>query len=464
MSEAIGRPVNEIFHIINEKTRQPVESPVARVLREGTVIGLANHTILVSRDGVEIPIADSGAPVCDADGSIRGVVLVFRDQRKERDAEARLRHAEKMEAIGQLASGVAHDFNNQLAGILGYAELLRNRLQDPKLKQFAENICAAAHCAADVTRQLLSFSRKERQVTMPVDMHKIIGDVVNMLEHTIDKRITIRQNLHASPHSVNGDPSQLHTALLNLAVNARDAMPQGGVLTFTTSVVDLPADEATHTPAGKYLRILVSDTGVGMDDRIKSRLFEPFFTTKEHGRGTGLGLAAVHGAVKNHNGRIEVTSAVGKGSDFSLLLPLLESDIRSADAKAATMPAKKEARILIVDDEQLLCDMAAEILREAGYRVTTYKDSDEAIGYYLQSWEHVDLVILDMIMPKRSGRETFVALRKINPKVKVLITSGYSMVDEVRQTMEEGAIGFLQKPFLQSEMLKKVAAALVEQA
>ncbi|MCX7935248.1 MAG: response regulator, partial [Planctomycetota bacterium] len=251
--------------------------------------------------------------------------------------------------------------------------------------------------------------------------------------------------------------------LLNLALNARDAMPQGGILTFSTAVVELPEDESTHTPAGKYLRIAVADTGVGMDAATMRHLFEPFFTTKAPGKGTGLGLAAVHGVVKSHKGRIEVKSELGRGSEFSLFLPLHESATWQADAKAEVASTPKSARILVVDDEALLRDLATEMLQDLGYRVTTCKDGDEAIGYYLQSWEHVDLVILDMIMPKRSGHETFVALRKINPKVKVLITSGYSLAEEAKQVMDEGAVGFLQKPFRCEELSRKVAEALKQE-
>ncbi len=438
------------------------ELPFARVMASGQAVADIKHAI-VTPDGKRRELAINAAPMRDASGRLTGMVAAFTDITEQRKFEQRLLHAEKMDAIGQLASGVAHDFNNQLAGILGYAEILLDRLQDAKLRQYAESICAAAQCAADVARQLLVFSRKDRQIIVPVDLHQVIAEVVKLLEHTVDKRITIRQNLHASPHHVSGDPSQLQTAILNLALNSRDAMPQGGMLTISTAVVELPADEGAHMPAGRYLRLSVADTGVGMDAETRRHLFEPFFTTKMPGKGTGLGLAAVYGAVRSHNGRIEVASEPGKGSEFSIFLPLLETAAYKEEViNAGGVSAQKPARILVVDDEELLRNLAAEVLQELGYRVTTCKDGDEAIGYYLQSWEHVDLVILDMIMPKRSGHETFVALRKINPRVRVLIASGYSLTEDVRQVFDEGALGFLQKPFRRDELARKVAEALAQ--
>jgi PAS domain S-box-containing protein len=377
-----------------------------------------------------------------------------------RSSEERLFQAEKMSAIGKLAGGVAHDFNNQLAGILGYAELLMDDLMDEDLRSYAKNIMTAADRAANLTKQLLAFSRKGKYLTVTVDIHKIIAETVALLEHSIDKRTEIRKDLQANPHFVIGDPTQLQNAMLNLAVNARDAMPNGGELTFATSVVSLAADPAVpDLQPGRHVQILVSDTGSGMDDMVMKHLFEPFFTTKE--KGTGLGLASVHGAIRNHHGSIRVESEVGKGTNIYVFLPLQEGvgTIQDEiDVKKEII--KGDARILVVDDEPIVCELTADILRKCGYKVTTCSNGEEAVEFYRPMWQNVDLVILDMVMPKMGGHEAFISMRKINPQIKALLSSGHSIDGRAQRILDEGALGFIQKPYTQVELLRKVAIAL----
>ncbi|MEI6972034.1 MAG: PAS domain S-box protein, partial [bacterium] len=306
-AEAIGHQFDEVFHIINTESRKAIESPAARILRDGQAGGMISNTAIVSRDGTERIIADSGSPIRDSRGSIVGVVLVFRDVTEQRRMEDRLRQSEKLEAIGQLAGGVAHDFNNQLCGIMGFAELLAEQLTDQTLNCHAVKILSSARHAAELTRQLLAFGRKGKYLSLPVDTHKVIAEVVDLLCRSVDKRITIKQHLNAMPSTVVADPSQLQNAILNLGLNARDAMPLGGELTFATRVVNFEqAQPVEGLAAGRYVQISVTDTGVGMNAEVKKRLFEPFFTTKASGKGTGLGLASAYGAVKNHGGTIRV--------------------------------------------------------------------------------------------------------------------------------------------------------------
>ena len=345
--------------------------------------------------------------------------------------------------------------------ILGYSEMLMNRLDDPGLQKFASHIRTAATRAADLTNQLLAFSRKGNYISVTVDIHKVIAEVIALLEHSLDKRIEIRQQLEANPHTVLGDPTQIQNALLNLAVNARDAMPGGGKLTFTTSVVEQQADPADpESLAGRYLEVCVVDTGTGMTAETQKHLFEPFFTTKPVGQGTGLGLAAVHGAVKNHHGRVQVKSQLGMGSTFAVLLPLLESAQAGLEEEPAPAPVQGQARILLVDDEDLVRQIASDLLRSFGYKVTTCENGEEAVGYYRQSWEHIDLVILDMVMPRMGGRETFLAMRSINPKVKAILVSGHSLGDEAQQVLDEGGLAWVQKPFNRTQLSRQVAEAL----
>jgi CheY-like chemotaxis protein len=362
-----------------------------------------------------------------------------------------------MGAIGQLAGGVAHDFNNQLTGILGYAELLAKRLAEPEAKRSAERIAQAALRASDLTRQLLAFARKGKYLTVTVHVHELIHEVVGLLAHSIDKRIRIEERQGAAVDTVLGDPSQLQNALLNLALNARDAMPEGGELSFVTRIEEHEGDD--ELPAGRYLAVVVADTGVGMSAEVQGHLFEPFFTTKEPGKGTGLGLAAVYGAVQSHGGAIAVDSAPGRGSAFTIRLPLRRS--ASSMSLPVLAPAKTaEAHILVVDDEELVRSLLTEMLRGSGYRVTTCADGVEAVDLYRQSWQGIDLVILDMVMPRLGGAETFAALRAVSPSVRVLLSSGYSLGGEAQALLDQGVRGFVQKPFRAADLLRQIGEIL----
>ena len=464
-SEALGRPIGEIMQLVNAVSRKPVKSPVDVVLKDGRTVGLANHTILIAKDGKERQIADSGAPICDANGQIVGVVLVFRDVTQEYSLQQQLRQAQKMEAIGQLAGGVAHDFNNLLMGITGHADILRSQTPDgSEDAELLDHILHAAQRAADLTRQLLAFSRRGQFQTVEVDLHAVIADVVSLLRHSIDRRIELAQNLRASHYIVLGDPSQLESALLNLAVNARDAMPEGGQLTIGTRNVAL--DESfcqsvpDHVTAGAYLEIDISDTGIGMDAELQQRIFEPFFTTKQNSQGTGLGLAGVYGCVRSHHGLVRVCSKVGEGSSFKLLLPLAVA-IPGTPPPVAEPPsheAQGEGHILVVDDEEVVASFLTRSLRKRGYTVAVCHDGKEAVEYYREHMGDIGLVILDLIMPRMGGAQAFRELKKIDPDVRVLISSGFSNSSTVDSLTEQGALGFLSKPFRSAELAREVAA------
>lgn len=303
-------------------------------------------------DGEERVIITICTPHVDGEGKVYKLTGTSQDITARRNVEERLRQSEKMTAIGQLAGGIAHDFNNQLSPVIGYADMLLKRLDDPTLRRFTENICTASRRAADLTDQLLAFSHKGKYLTIPVDIHKAIAEVISILEHSIDKRISIKQVLDANPHKVLGDPTQLQNALLNLAVNARDAMPDGGKLTFATSIVHLQADQiAPEMPSGQYLQLSVADTGCGMAEETQKHIFEPFFTTKKVGKGTGLGLASVHGAIHNHHGSVSVKSREDEGTTITLHFPLLECPDSPKNEDTSETQANSNEHILIVDDE-----------------------------------------------------------------------------------------------------------------
>ncbi len=393
------------------------------------------------------------------------ILGLARDVTERRRLEEQLRHSQKMDAIGQLAGGVAHDFNNQLAGILGYADMLAHSLPEGESRSDAEAIAKAAKRSADLTQQLLAFARKGKTLTVAVDMHEIIAEVVSLLERSIDKRIEVVQTLRAEPSTTIGDPTQLQNALLNVAINARDAMPDGGKIIMATDVATLDqqfCQQSRHEIIpGRYIVVSISDTGKGMDRQTQQRIFEPFFTTKEVGRGTGMGMAAVYGTARSHRGAAAVYSEVGHGTMVRLYLPV-RAAVESATPSVAPEPASAvtPARILLVDDEDAVRRMATQMLQRLGHEVTACANGADAVEHYVRNHERIDMVILDMVMPNLGGRDTYLAMRKIDPDVRALLSSGYSIDGEAQKILDEGVSGFLQKPFRLDELAGKIGEVL----
>jgi PAS domain S-box-containing protein len=456
-AELAGVPAWELVHpegraFAGERVRsvletgQPAPLVVERFLRRD------GETIVV--EAVLLPIKHRGQPA---------VQLVFRDVSDRLRLEEQLRQAEKMTALGQLAGGIAHDFNNQLAGILGYAELLRERVGDNEtLRRYAEGIVTGAQRSARLTQQLLAFARKGKYQVVPVDLHGILGEVLAILEHSIDKRIQIRRALSPTPIQVVGDPAQLQNALLNLAINGRDAMPEGGELTLATEVVtvDQGFQQATslELAAGRYGCVRISDTGVGMDEDTRRRAFEPFFTTKEPGHGTGLGLSAAYGIVRNHLGALRLDSAVGHGTTVAVFLPLAEPAPEAAPAEQPSAEASF-LRILLVDDEDLVRAATADMLKALGHTVRECRDGSDAIDVFSTSPEGFDLVILDMVMPLMSGADALARMRAVNPRLRAILSSGYSLDEEAQQLLGTGSLVLIQKPFTISDLAEAIARA-----
>jgi PAS domain S-box-containing protein len=381
-----------------------------------------------------------------------------------KEAEARLRESQKLEAVGRLAGGVAHDFNNQLVGIMGFADLLLAREKDPASRRHVEGILAASRRAADLTRQLLAFARRGQYISVVVDLDAVVGEVMALLERSIDKRIRLRSSLLARPATTLGDPSQLQNAILNVALNARDAMSDGGEILFATERVELDEERCRahgDVRPGSYIQLVVSDCGVGMDAETLRRLFDPFFTTKPPGKGTGMGLPSVYGTVKAHGGCVEVESRVGRGTRFALLLPLIEAPVERTIAAPAVQTVGG-AHVLVVDDEEVVRSVVQEALEELGYRVTVCADGERAVAVFREGWREIDLVLLDLVMPRMGGHEAFLAMRRIYPALRVLLCSGYSLSAEARALLtQDGVAGFLQKPFLVPDLARAVAEALV---
>jgi nitrogen-specific signal transduction histidine kinase len=396
-------------------------------------------------------VEETISPVRDAAGHIINYVAVLRDVTHAMRLESQLRQAQKMKAIGELAGGVAHDFNNLLAAILGSTTLLKLRTQpEDRVFQAADLIQQAAERAARLTSQLLGFAKLGKHQNVPVGLHYAIQEIVAFLSRTLDKRIVIRQQLRAEQATVMGDPDQIQQLLLNITINARDAMPDGGELRFETAVVELDAEYCRwHMGAapGIYVMLAVTDTGHGIPREIQDRVFEPFFTTKEQGKGTGMGLAMVYGIVKNHGGTIRLYSEVGLGTTFKIYLPLATARMPYSVSTGPLKSLVGRGRILLVDDEPFVRESSTALLQQLGYEVVTVEDGRQAVAYYRDHSDEIDLIILDLVMPRLGGRETFHALKSIDPSVRVVISTGYGHNEVVQALLDEGMAGFVPKPY-----------------
>jgi PAS domain S-box-containing protein len=581
-AEARGQNIERIFRIVNEASRKTVEDPVRRVLRSGEVVGLANHTVLISKTGTDIPIDDSGSPIRGSDGKANGVVLVFRDvsERKraeetarrlaaivensddaiigktldgvvtswnqgaerlfgysasemvgspisrtipseyaddmtqilgrirtgelvehhqterltkdgrriavsltvspirdeerhvigaskiardvtrERQLEEMLRQTQKMEAVGRLAGGIAHDFNNLLNVILGYAATLESRLPagDP-LQKSVTPILRAAERAASLTGQLLVFSRKQVTQLQVLNLNALVQDMMEMLQRLIEEDIDLAVALDPSLGLVKADPGQLNQIVMNLALNARDAMPTGGKLAIQTQNIVREREDLGRRgirPAGKYAVLIVTDSGSGMDEQTKSHIFEPFFTTKESGKGTGLGLATVHGIVQQHGGWIDVYSELNHGAIFRVYLPVVDgASIEFAPPVDEPVP-RRTGNILLVEDEAVNRMLAEDVLSEAGHQVISAGNGRAALRLLEQHPDRIDLLITDVVMPEMGGPELAAHLASSRPGLAILYMSGYTDHALLHRGVIEQGTAFLQKPFLPEALLKKV--------
>jgi two-component system cell cycle sensor histidine kinase/response regulator CckA len=392
------------------------------------------------------------------------LLCFIRDISTEKRLGAQLQQAQKMEAIGTLAGGVAHDFNNLLQAVLGYSDLLLlERDRDGSGYHELQGIRNAALRATELTQQLLTFSRKVESKLRPINLNNEIMQVRELLGRTIPKMIAIDLRLEKYLHTVNADPNQIGQALMNLAVNAKDAMPEGGTMTIETGNVTL--DEqfcASHVGAkpGAYVMLSVNDTGMGMDKETRAHIFEPFYTTKSQGTGTGLGLAMVYGIVKGHGGYIECDSVRGKGAEFRIYLPVIEQEPVIGEEEDTALPKGGTETILIIDDEKLIRDLGEKALSSFGYMVLTAPDGASAIKLYSSEWERIDLIILDLIMPRMSGTLCFEKIMEINPDAKVIIASGYAENGRMKRSIEKRVRGFIGKPFNVRHLLRAIREIL----
>ena len=410
-----------------------------------------------TKDGNILDISISGSCYRDREGNVAASVINLRDITEQRKIETQLQQAQKMEAIGTLASGVAHDFNNLLMAIQGRAStVLMNK--DGSYPDFEHLRAIEDHVesAADLTNQLLGFAMGGKYEIKPTDLNELIEKQNQMFGRT-KKEIIIKSKYQKDLWPVEIDRGQIDQVLLNLYVNAGQAMPGGGKLYLETENVILDKDyvKPFEIEPGRYVKISVTDTGVGMDKATQERIFDPFFTTKEMGRGTGLGLASVYGIIKNHRGFINVYSEKDNGSIFNIYLPASLKEVIEEEKLSGDTLMGFET-VLFVDDEDMIIEVAEQLLTRLGYRVLTARSGKEAIKTYMENGQQIDIVILDMIMPEMGGGNTYDGLKMLNPKVKVLLSSGYSIDGQATEILDRGCNGFIQKPFKMKEFSQKL--------
>jgi len=390
-----------------------------------------------------------------------GTYGVARDISQRKRLESKLHHAQKMEAVGTLAGGIAHDFNNLLMGVQGYASIMLLEIdsEHPHYEKL-KNVEQYVQRGAELTKQLLGFARGGKYDVKPIDLNGLLSRVARMFGRT-KKEIIIYENYQKDIWPVEADAGQIEQVLLNLFLNASHAMPGGGDLTLETENVTLDASTVSpfNLEPGPYVMVSVRDTGVGMDETTQKRIFEPFFTTNEMGRGTGLGLASAYGIIQNHNGIIDVESKKGEGATFKFYLPSSAKEIKE-EKKDQTQIIRGPETILLVDDENMIVEVGQEILKALGYEVLVARSGEEAIKIYKEDKVKIDIIVLDMIMPGMSGGETFDRLKEIDPAVKVLLSSGYSIDGMATDILARGCNQFIQKPFNIKELSQKLREVL----
>jgi PAS domain S-box-containing protein len=453
--EALGRPLTEVFHIVSAVTRERCENPAEKAILTGGVVGLANHTLLLSRDGRELAIADSGSPIRDGESRVIGVVLVFRDVTGQEKVEAELARAQKLESLAVLAGGIAHDFNNLLTGILGNISLARSLV--PGGEKASERLLEAERAAGrarDLTAQLLTFSRGGAPIRRCIDLGALLEEGVRFALR--GSAAACRLDL-APGLSVDVDPGQIGQVVHNLVLNASQAMPDGGTVTVRAEPVSLVAGNRYGLGAGGFARVSVSDEGEGIPAHVLPRIFDPFFTTKSVGK--GLGLSICHSIVRNHDGHIEVDSVPGRGATFTIFLPACEGGAEAGAEEPGGQrgaPEGQGERVLVMDDEPMVRDLAQEMLRSLGFDPEGAAEGGAALDLYRGAREEgrpFAVVIMDLTVPGgMGGKEAVGRLRQFDPAARVVVSSGYSNDPIMANYRDHGFGAVLVKPYRMEEM------------
>jgi PAS domain S-box-containing protein len=457
-AEVLGAP----FPALPEDSRPVYEANVSRVLT-GEVITDREEPCR-KKTGELIDVRLSSTPLRDSKGDVIGTMSMMEDITKGQQLEAQLLQSHRMEAVGRLAGGIAHEFKNLLMGVSGYAEIVQMKLgRSHPLFDTTNDLLNCVDRASKLIGHLQTFSRRQAIDACPTDLNALVLECKYLLERLLGEHIALRLDLAPKPCMVNVDRGQIEQAIVNLAINARDAMPQGGELTICTKrrrYADTGAASRHGVKPGKYIELSVTDTGMGMDEETQDRMFEPFFTTKDTGERTGLGLAVTYGIIKQHKGHIAVSSKIGKGTTFKVYLPMIRSEAAGKDHLQPPQPRGGAETILLAEDEDIVRTPLKAVLEDYGYTVLCASDGKEAAGLFKRHADKVDLAILDLVMPKAGGKYVWQAIREVRPDVKVLFISGHSAAAVHEDFKPPKELTYLSKPFSMLDLAAKIRELL----
>lgn len=461
-SEEFAKNPNLWYNMVYEEDKKSITEHADKILLGETAPHIEHR--IIHKDGSIRWVKNTMVPHYDEKGILVAYDGLITDITERKKLERQLRQSQKMEAIGQIAGGIAHDFNNILTAIIGYASLLQMKMRkDDPLRRNAEQVIASAERAANLTQSLLAFSRKQTSNPLPVNLNKIINRVESLLLRVIGEDIELKTMLSDKDLTVMADHVQTEQVLMNLATNARDAMPEGGLLTIETGTMEMDEEYVKvqgYGKPGRYALISVTDSGIGMDKKIKAKIFEPFFTTKEIGKGTGLGLSIVYGIVKQHNGYINCYSEQGKGTTFRICLPIIKGEVKEIKQAGISAQIGGTETVLVAEDEEEVRELTKVVLEEFGYSVIEAVNGDDAVKKFMENKDKVQLLLLDVKMPKMSGKEAYDRIRKIKPDIKTLFASGYPADYVYKKDMLGAGVDFVSKPISPTELLKKVREVL----
>lgn len=467
--EVLGKEADKIFNIVDTESRSTLSGIIQEVLQKGITIKLKNDSLIINRDGQKIHIDDSAAPIKDNKGNIIGVVFVFRDITKHKQLEERFRQSQKMEAVGTLTGGVAHDFNNIMTAIQVSTELTLMEISDSTLKEndlhnTLLDINRHAKHGAELTRQLLQFSSKHPMQFIKTDFNFLIENILKMLKRLISEDITIHTDLASDLLPVKVDQGTIKQVILNLALNAQEAMPDGGNLTIKTEncLLDDEIKEQFETKFDQYIKISIKDTGIGMNEETVKHVFEPFFTTKTIGKGSGLGLSVVHGILKQHKGYTTVESKPDKGTTFIMYLPIFIEELKEPIKKEEKMEITKGKgeRILVVEDDEIILKYVQKTLVKNGYRVFSALNSDQALKIFKKENGNFDILFSDVVLPGKSGIKLADKFLSLNPDLKVILCSGYTEPKSKSENIEKQNFHYIEKPYQINHLLSLMQKVL----
>lgn len=461
--EATGRPLEEVFHIINERTREVCENPVTKVLSRGQIIALANHTALIAKDGTERSIADSGAPILDAESQIVGVVLVFRDVTDQLKTEKELLKVKKLESVGVLAGGIAHDFNNILAAILGNINLaaLDSSIL-PETKTLLDEAEKASLRAKELTQQLLTFAKGGEPVKETASLESVIKDSADFVLH--GDKVACSYNIPEDLWLVDIDKGQMSQVIQNIVINASHAMPAGGIIQIRCENIDHVQTKEINLPRDKkFVRVVITDSGIGIPANVVGKIFDPYFSTKQEG--SGLGLAISHSIIMKHDSHITVKSTPGTGTTFTIYLPVSAHRNEQKQSEERIVADKGKVKIMVMDDDEMVRDVAQSMLSQMGHEVVLVQDGIEALKVYKEESncdEPIDIVIMDLTIPGgMGGKDAVKEILSFDPKAKVIVSSGYSNDPIMANCQKYGFCASIVKPYQLQEFTRAINQVIV---